>query len=86
MNDNEDKTFFGEVIFFGDKKSGKNTFGFIARDGHDDIFVHFSDIQSNGFKTLMAGQKVSFQIGTNHDGKPKAINVLPLESLLPSIK
>lgn len=61
---------FGKVIFF------KNTYGFIAWEGHDDLFVHFSDISNDGgYKTLQKGQEVSFEVGVNHTGKPKAINV-----------
>lgn len=69
------KTYIGTTIWFSAKKS----YGFIEWeiDGvkQQDIFVHFSDINMQGFKTLAAGQKVSFEIGFNKNGAPKAINV-----------
>ncbi len=72
---NENKKFMGDVDWFNPKKG----FGFIKwnKDGvqQKDMFVHFSDIQCEGFKTLYAGQKVSFEVGANYDGDPKAINV-----------
>jgi CspA family cold shock protein len=67
--------FFGEVIWFN-PMSG---FGFIGweKDGEKqkDMFVHFSDVNCEGFKTLYKHQKVSFELGTNKRGEPKAINV-----------
>lgn len=65
------KEFIGKVIWFDPKKS----YGFIEFNGQDDIFVHFSDIICDGFKTLKKNQKVSFQIGVNNFGKVKATNV-----------
>lgn len=50
-------------------------FGFITpNDGSKDVFVHFSAIQSNGFKTLAEGQRVEFEI-TNGAKGPSAANV-----------
>ena len=50
---------FGTVKWFNDAKG----FGFIApEDGSDDVFVHFSAINSQGFRTLQEGQRVSFEI------------------------
>ena len=50
---------FGTVKWFNDAKG----FGFIApEDGSDDIFVHFSAINTEGFRTLQEGQKVSFEV------------------------
>jgi CspA family cold shock protein len=67
------EVFDGEVIWFS------NGFGFLSweKDGvkQPDMFTHFSDIQIQGFKLLKAGQKVSFSIGQNNAGKPKAIEV-----------
>ncbi len=48
----------GTVKWFNDAKG----FGFISRDGGEDLFVHFRAIQGNGFKTLKEGQKVSFVV------------------------
>lgn len=48
----------GKVKWFNAEKG----FGFIEREGADDVFVHFSAIQGEGFKTLEEGQDVSFDI------------------------
>lgn len=48
----------GTVKWFNDAKG----FGFIEQDGGKDIFVHFSAIQGDGFKSLQEGQRVSFEI------------------------
>ncbi|OBS08487.1 cold-shock protein [Acidihalobacter prosperus] len=51
-------------------------FGFIAQDnGGDDVFVHFSAIQAQGFKTLAEGQKVTFDLQQGPKG-PQAANVV----------
>jgi CspA family cold shock protein len=42
--------------------NGSKGYGFIARSGGDDVFVHFSAIQSDGFRSLEEGQKVEFEI------------------------
>ena len=53
-------------------------FGFITpADGSKDVFVHFSAIQTNGFKTLAEGQRVEFEI-TNGAKGPSAANVIAL--------
>ena len=65
------KRLTGKVVWFNDKKG----FGFIARDdGGGDLFVHFSNIQAEGFKSLTSGQLVSFGVGKNNRG-PQAIEV-----------
>lgn len=43
-------------------------FGFIERDGKEDVFVHFKAIKSDGYKTLKEGQKVSFDIAEGRKG------------------
>jgi CspA family cold shock protein len=48
----------GKVKWFNEQKG----FGFISRDDGDDVFVHFSEIVSDGFKTLTENQEVSFEI------------------------
>ena len=48
----------GRVKWFNERKG----FGFIEQEGGSDIFVHFSAIQSSGFKTLNEGQQVSFDV------------------------
>ena len=72
--------YFGEVIWFDPKKG----FGFISweKDGvkQKDLFVHFSDIDCEGFKTVYKQQKVSFSLGTNVRGEPKAVNVVILKN------
>ncbi|UDG79234.1 Cold shock-like protein CspC [Candidatus Ecksteinia adelgidicola] len=61
----------GQVKWFNESKG----FGFITpSDGTKDVFVHFSSIQSNGFKTLTEGQNVEFEIQDSPKG-PSAINV-----------
>lgn len=69
----------GEVLWFDPKRG----YGFIAHapDGVKgaDLFVHFSDVASEGFKTLYKGQKVSYSMGVNKHGSPKAIDVVVLK-------
>ena len=60
----------GKVKWFNAEKG----FGFIEQEGGDDVFVHFSAIQSEGFKSLDEGQEVSFDIEEGQRG-PQAVNV-----------
>ncbi len=61
----------GTVVWF-DPKLG---YGFIQGAEPPDMFVHWSDVSSEGFKTLKKGQKVTYTLGTNHSGRPKAVEV-----------
>ena len=64
----------GNVKWFNESKG----FGFITpEDGSKDVFVHFSAIQTNGFKTLAEGQRVEFEI-TNGAKGPSAANVMAI--------
>ena len=54
--------------------NGSKGFGFIAREGGPDVFVHFSAIQGEGFKNLEEGQKVEFTVEAGPKG-PQASNV-----------
>lgn len=76
----EDK-FFGEVLWF-DPKRGYGFIGWHKEDGipQKDLFVHFSDVSCDGFKTLYKNQKVQFGLGTNKRGDPKAVNVFVLRN------
>lgn len=60
----------GVVKWFNSEKG----YGFISRENGDDVFVHFSAIQQDGFKTLDEGQEVQFEIVTGERG-PQAANV-----------
>ena len=63
----------GQVKWFNNEKG----FGFIEVPGGHDLFVHFSAIETDGFKSLEEGQKVSFEIEDGNRG-PQAKNVIKL--------
>jgi CspA family cold shock protein len=75
-----DNRFVGTVVWFSPKKG----FGFIEweKDGvkQKDMFIHFSDVECEGFKTLYKGQKISFGLGVNKHGDPKATEVVVLKN------
>lgn len=60
----------GTVKWFNDAKG----YGFITSDDGEDVFVHHSDIQGEGHKTLVEGETVSFEVTEGPKG-PKAVNV-----------
>ncbi len=55
----------GTVKFFNAEKG----FGFISREQGDDVFVHFSNIQSDGYKSLEEGQRVEFDVAPGKKGE-----------------
>ncbi|WP_333655195.1 cold-shock protein [Dissulfurispira sp.] len=65
--------FEGKVKWFNESKG----FGFIQQDNGADVFVHYSSIAGNGFKTLAEGQRVKFDI-VEGDRGPKATNVVKI--------
>ena len=54
----------GTVKFFNDEKG----FGFISREDGDDVFVHFSNIEGSGYRSLEEGQRVEFEVGQGRKG------------------
>ncbi|BAH82525.1 major cold shock protein [Streptococcus dysgalactiae subsp. equisimilis] len=63
----------GTVKWFNAEKG----FGFISTENGQDVFAHFSAIQTNGFKTLEEGQKVEFDVEEGQRG-PQAVNITKL--------
>jgi len=71
-----EKVFTGTVDWFNTQKG----FGFITRDdGGKDIFAHYSDISMEGYKIIMAGDKVSFEEDFSFKDRLKAINIELIE-------
>ena len=62
----------GTVKWFNPEKG----YGFISQEDGEDLFVHFSEIQMDGFKTLDEGDVVTFEITTGQNGKLQASNVV----------
>lgn len=67
----EDVTILGKVKWFSAEKG----YGFIEREDGSDVFVHYSAIQDEGFKSLTEGQNVEFEIVDGNRG-PQAANVV----------
>ena len=65
--------YTGTVKWFNDQKG----FGFIERESGDDVFVHFSAIQGDGYKSLEDGQDVEFEV-VEGDRGPQAENVVAI--------
>ena len=63
----------GTVKWFNNQKG----FGFMSDEQGNDVFVHYSGIQSNGFKSLEEGQEVEFEVIEGQKG-PQAVNVVKL--------
>ncbi|NGM17532.1 cold-shock protein [Xiamenia xianingshaonis] len=61
----------GKVKWFNPDKG----YGFISQDGGEDLFVHYSEIKMDGFRTLEEGETVTFEITTGQNGKLQASNV-----------
>ncbi|KCX95984.1 cold-shock protein [Acinetobacter pittii] len=68
-------TSTGTVKWFNETKG----FGFIAADEGKDIFAHFTDIQTQGFKVLLEGQRVEFTVVQGKKG-PQASNIVILQN------
>jgi CspA family cold shock protein len=64
----------GTVKWFSDEKG----YGFISHDGGEDVFVHFSGIAGDGFRSLAEGQAVEFEVTQGKKG-PQATNVKPVQ-------
>jgi CspA family cold shock protein len=70
----EDAVAVGTVKWFNSEKG----YGFIASPDGPDVFVHYSAIQSEGFRTLDEGDKVEFEIQAGRDGRSQAADVRKL--------
>lgn len=72
LEDMEEKKAMVGIVKWFDSKKG---YGFISTEGGEDVFVHFSAIQGEGYKTLDEGQQVEFEIENGAKG-PQASNVV----------
>lgn len=61
----------GKVAWFNNAKG----YGFLAHEGGPDVFVHFSSIQNDGYKSLNEGESVAFDVIAGPTGRPQAANV-----------
>ena len=64
----------GTVKWFNAEKG----YGFISQEDGEDLFVHFSEIKMDGYKTLDEGARVSFEVTVGQNGKKQASNVVKL--------
>ena len=64
VNEGSGAVATGTVKWFNNEKG----FGFIARDGGSDVFVHHSAIEMNGYRSLTEGQRVEFEVATGDKG------------------
>ena len=65
--------FIGTVKWFNTQKG----YGFLSREGGEDVFVHYTAIEGQGFRNLVEGQKVEFSVEKTPKGL-QAVNVLPV--------
>jgi len=65
----------GTVAWFNNAKG----YGFLMYEGGKDVFVHYSAIQREGYKTLKQETRVEFDIANGPAGKPQAVNVKPVK-------
>ncbi len=65
----------GTVKWFNARKG----YGFIEQESGNDIFVHFSEIQADGYKSLEEGEKVTFDVVEGDNGKLQAKNVVKVD-------
>ncbi len=65
----------GKVAWFNNAKG----YGFITYEGGPDVFVHYSAIESDGYKSLKEEMPVEFEIATGPGGKPQAEHVKPIQ-------
>jgi cold shock protein len=66
----------GRIKFFNQDRG----YGFIGPDGGGpDVFIHVHDVEAAGMKTLIAGQRFGYDIGTARDGRSKAVNLRLLD-------
>ncbi len=71
----------GEVKWFNNIRG----YGFLGYEGGSDVFIHYSAIDADGYKSLTAGDQVSFDIVEGERGKPEAAKVLRLKTEAQSI-
>ena len=71
MSEEKVEEYQGVVVWFDPRKG----FGFVAPDNKDtDVFVHYSNLEVEGFKTLKPNQIVTYELGSNHHGQ-QCVNV-----------